>query len=203
MSNGFEDVSRETLERLDIYFRLLSQWQKKINLVSNSTLSNLWTRHVEDSLQCLEIMPQKSHWVDIGTGAGFPGMVIAIALADQSNANVKLVESNHKKCAFLRAVIRETGAKAEVFPVRADQYISHQEGPEIICARALMPLAGLLDLCQPWLSHQSTGLFHKGCNFAGELKETRDKWHFDLIEHGSKTSQDSVILEIANLKRRR
>jgi len=194
-------VSRETLKRLDIYHQLLLRWQQKT--ISSSTLADFWTRHIADSLQCIAIMPDKYQWTDIGAGAGFPGLVLAIVLADKQEANVRLIESNNKKCAFLRTVIRETGACAEVFPVRAENFIkTNNSTEEMVCARAVMSLDELFELCEPWLGNRSTGLFHKGRNYCRELEETHDKWRFDLIEHKSAVNQDSVVLEVSGLQRR-
>ncbi len=195
------NVSRETMERLELFHKLLTRWQKKTNLVSTSTLEEFWTRHVIDSIQCLDLKPHVLDWADIGSGGGFPGLVIAIALADNEDTMVRLIESNNKKCAFLRAVIRETGARAAVLSSRAEAVIVGSNPPEIVCARAVTSLSALLQICEPWLSAKSTGLFHKGRNFRLELEETHDKWRFDLIEHQSRVIPESVILEISNLAR--
>lgn len=194
------DVSRETLDRFGIYFRLLKQWQKKTNIVAPSTIDLFWERHIADSLQCIQILPDKSNWVDIGTGGGFPGLVIAIALADAKPNKVCLVDSNQKKCAFLRAVIRETGISAQVVSERIEQVVRKGNAPEVVTARALTTLDGLLTLCKPWLSGPTIGLFHKGRDYRRELRETDGRWEYDLIEHKSSSASDSVILELSNLR---
>jgi 16S rRNA (guanine527-N7)-methyltransferase len=194
------NVSRETLSRFHIYFQLLKKWQKKTNIVAPSTIGQFWQRHIEDSLRCIHILPEKRHWVDIGTGGGFPGLVIAIALADNKGSTVSLVDSNLKKCAFLRTVIRETGVSAEVIPQRIEQVIHKENAPEVVTARALTELDGLMHLCEPWLSQSTIGLFHKGRDYRRELEKTNGRWTFDLIEHPSEYSAESVILELSNLK---
>jgi 16S rRNA (guanine527-N7)-methyltransferase len=108
------DVSRESIELLQIYVDLLVEWQKKTNLVSNSSLDEIWRRHICDSIQCRAIFPNKLNWLDIGTGAGFPGLVLSILARNESEFVMNLVESNNKKCAFLRKVSRDTGAMANV-----------------------------------------------------------------------------------------
>ncbi len=195
-------VSRETLERLKIYQALLVQWQQKTNLVAPSTLDDFWQRHIADSLQCHWLYPEKVRWSDIGTGGGFPGMVIAITLAENPDSNITLIDSNQKKCAFLRTVLRETGARALVVCKRIEQFVAADNGPDIVTARAVASLDSLLQLCEPWLMDKTVGLFHKGRDFRQELQEAHGRWRFDLIIHPSRNSEDSVILEIARLRQR-
>lgn len=194
------DVSRETFEKLEIYFDLLTKWQAKTNLVADSTLDSFWQRHVADSAQCVRIKPNGQRWTDIGSGAGFPGMVIAIILGDNPGSNITLVESNLKKCAFLRVVARETATQVNVQPLRLEKYIERGPVPEIVTARAVLPLIKLLDMSTPWLSGKTIGLFHKGRDYRQEIENARSKWQYDLIEHQSVVAADSAILEITNLK---
>lgn len=195
-------VSRETFQQLNIYFQLLKQWQAKTNLVANSTLDAYWSRHVADSLQCYQLKPLVKTWVDIGSGGGFPGLVVAIMLSNNPQTKVTLVESNQKKCAFLRAVARKTNIAIDVRAERIENFVHQNNAPEVVTARALAPLDNLLEMCWPWLSGKTIALFHKGRDYQQEIKETNDKWQFELIEHRSKTATASVILEISNLKRR-
>lgn len=131
-------VSRETLARLEKYVDLLLLWQRTTNLIAPSTIPNLWTRHVADSLQLLDLAPQARTWVDLGSGGGFPAIPIACALAGQAGATMHLVESNHKKAAFLREAIRATNAPAQVHAERVEKYTGEPVGSvDVVSARAL------------------------------------------------------------------
>jgi 16S rRNA (guanine527-N7)-methyltransferase len=145
-------VSRETAARLDRFVALLLQWQAKINLIAPSTIPELWTRHVADSLQLLALAPDARVWIDLGSGAGFPGLVLGCALADKPGSVVHLVESNVKRAAFLREAIRVTGAPAIVEPVHIED-IAQNQGlkADAVTARALAPLDRLLQLAYPWI----------------------------------------------------
>src|SRR5712672_2846774 len=116
-------VSRETTARLDRFVALLLQWQKTTNLIAPSTIPNLWTRHIADSLQLLDLAPDAKIWVDLGTGGGFPGLAIACALYGTPGRRVHLIESNAKKAAFLRAAVAETEAPAVVHGVRIEKFV--------------------------------------------------------------------------------
>ena len=198
-------VSRETIAAFETYLALLKTWQTKTNLVAPGTLESNWERHVCDSLQALALYPDANRWMDLGSGAGFPGMVIAIANRDKPSHSHVLVESNHKKCAFLRAVARETGARAIVESDRIEsvtkRYLALKECPEIVTARALAPLSKLLELAEPMLTAGAIGLFHKGRDFAREVEDCRGLWEFDLVIHESRIEAGSVLLEIRNPKR--
>ncbi len=163
-------VSRETFERLEVYETLLRRWQAKINLISASTVPDIWTRHFADSAQILEILPSADIWVDMGSGAGFPGLVIAIQIRDRSNGIVHLIESDAKKCAFLREVSRETGARTEVHRARIED-IAGELVAQAVTARALAPLSRLVELASPLLRTGATGVFLKGQDIAAELTE--------------------------------
>lgn len=194
-------VSRETFERLKILVARVEEWQKKTNLVAPSTLNDMWGRHIADSLQCIKLKPDARHWVDIGSGGGFPGLVIAAAMADFEESSVDLIESIQKKCSFLRQVNRQMQAPAKVHCDRIENISSSIAQPEIVTARALAALPLLLELASPWLLNGATALFHKGREFESELADCDGLWSFDLINHESVISTDSVILEISNLKR--
>lgn len=201
--NSIHPVSRETLERLGLYREQLLRWQAKTNLVGPATLTDFWSRHVADSLQCLALYPQTRVWADLGSGGGFPGLAIAIANAGESDKNHHLVESIHKKCAFLRSVVRETGARATVHCERIESVAKHianlPEKPQIVTARALAPLPRLLALAHPILASGAVGLFHKGREFEAELRECDGLWQFDLVVHKSRIEIGSVLLEVRNL----
>jgi 16S rRNA (guanine527-N7)-methyltransferase len=170
-------VSRETSERLDRFVAELLRWQQRINLIAPSTIPKLWTRHVADSLQLLPLAPRARRWVDLGSGGGFPGMVIACALADVPGARVDLVEANAKKAAFLREAARVTGGPATIHPVRIGDFAQNPPAAvEIVTARALAPLAELLAQAYPLLSAGAEGLFPKGQDVAAELTEAAKCW---------------------------
>ncbi|QKV20706.1 16S rRNA (guanine(527)-N(7))-methyltransferase RsmG [Oricola thermophila] len=196
------NVSRETRTRLEDYAALYEKWSSRINLTAPSTQKDFWRRHVADSAQLLEIAPDARHWVDLGSGGGFPGMVIAILLQDVPGARVELVESNRKKTAFLQAVKACCAPSAVVHSARIEDVVSRIAAPEIVTARALAGLPKLFDLSSDWLQHGSRALFHKGRGYAGEIEESRAKWTFDLVRHGSRIDPESVILDITGLRSR-
>lgn len=204
------DVSRETLERLDQFTELLLAWQPRINLVSPSSLSSLWTRHIADSLQLLELVGPPAGagrnggvWLDLGSGAGFPGLVIACALAGIPGARVHLVESNLKKAAFLREVVRETKVPATVHAARIETMAF---GPgatvDYVTARALAPLPELLEMIAPFLKKGAKALLLKGQNLGTELTEATKTWHIEANAVPSKTSKAGRILIVYALSKR-
>ena len=177
------DVSRETIERLYIYEELLLRWQKVKNLVAPSTLPELWSRHFADSLQILPLMPDAVTWVDLGSGAGFPGLVIAIQLVGKPGSSVHLVESDHRKCAFLREVARETGAPAFVHNQRIENIAGKFEKIDAVTARALASMDKLLKLSRPILEKGAIGFFLKGQDVAAELTDNSifSSVHLELL----------------------
>ena len=194
-------VSRETLQRLERYIDLLLQWQAKTNLIAPSTIPQLWTRHVADSLQLLDLAPDARTWVDFGSGGGFPAIPIACALAGKPGAMVHLVESNGKKAAFLREAIRVTGAPGHVHMDRVEKYTS---GPvksvDVVSARALAPLKVLCDQAFPLIERGAIGLFPKGLDVAAELTEAAKYWNIDATTVASKTSPEGCIVVVKALK---
>jgi 16S rRNA (guanine527-N7)-methyltransferase len=162
------DVSRETEERLAVYVALLRRWQTVKNLVGPGTLDVVWTRHIADSAQLKALAPEARTWVDIGSGAGFPGLVVAILLREYSDARVHLVESNQRKCAFLREVARETGAPATVHAGRIEEVLPSFSGVDVLSARALAALPQLLLWGKRLIDAGTTALFLKGEEFAAE-----------------------------------
>ena len=194
-------VSRETIERLTVYVDRLKTWQKKTNLVSNTTLDAIWSRHIADSLQCFALFPDARQWADLGSGGGLPGMVLAILLADVDGANVHLVESNQKKCAFLRGIGRQTESVARVRCGRIESETKQIPDVEIVTARALTGLSGLFDYTLPLIERGAVGLFHKGRDYQRELADCGGLWKFDLVEHPSRIEADSVLLEIRSLEK--
>ncbi|WP_300518448.1 16S rRNA (guanine(527)-N(7))-methyltransferase RsmG [Aliiroseovarius sp.] len=194
------DVSRETLARLDGYAGLLTKWNPAINLVAPSTLGQLWTRHFLDSAQVLEIAPEGRTWVDIGTGGGFPGLIVAILAAEKRpDLRVTCIESDLRKATFLRTVAREIGVKADVISKRIEQV--DPLGADILSARALAPLAQLLSYAERHLSPNGRALFLKGANHAAEMQEALEKWTFRADTYPSKTSSEAVILSLGDIRR--
>ena len=197
-------VSRETLERLETFEAEFRRWSARINLAAPSTLDALWQRHILDSAQLFALKPQALAWLDLGSGGGFPGAVLAILLIERPGGRIELVESNNKKAAFLRTVLSGLGAPAAVHVCRIEEAFARTAASEIVTARALAPLPRLLDLAAPWLARDgaaATALFHKGRDYAAELAESRDGWRFDLVEHTSKIDPAGRILEISGLAR--
>jgi 16S rRNA (guanine527-N7)-methyltransferase len=198
------DVSRETRERLDRLAELFIKWAAKINLVAPSTLDQLWTRHIQDSLQIRNIVSRPGRWIDLGSGGGFPGVITAITLAEKQEGWVDLVESNHKKCSFLRLALAETGGRGTVHPLRIEDASRSLSAPDYISARALADLDMLLGYTFPWVL-ANPGLrmvFHKGRDYETEINKARGRWDFDLVIHESEVEADSVLLEITSLTRR-
>ena len=193
-------LEKPAFERLEAYVAYLKTWQQKTNLVAPSTLSEIWDRHIADSLQCLALKPDCHTWLDLGSGGGFPGMVIAIVMADKPEGSVSLIDSNGKKTAFLRQVNRQVGAKAKILTGRIEEFHELDIQPEVVTARALTAMPNLLRLSSPWLLQGATGLFHKGREYRSELEECVGLWEYDLIDHRSRISDESVLLEVSNLK---
>ncbi|MBY2935907.1 16S rRNA (guanine(527)-N(7))-methyltransferase RsmG [Rhizobium leguminosarum] len=200
--NGLR-VSRETQERLQHFAVLFQKWAKAINLVAPSTLDDLWHRHIADSSQVFQINPQAISWVDLGSGGGFPGVITAIFLAELKEGWVHLVESNHKKAAFLRTALRETNARGSVHILRIEDAYAEVGECDAISARALADLDGLIEYSAPWMlgKENCRGIFHKGRDYLREVNKARGRWEFDLLEHKSAVEQESVILEVSNLRR--
>jgi 16S rRNA (guanine527-N7)-methyltransferase len=156
-------VSRETGERLAVYVDLLAHWRKKTNLIAESTFPTVWTRHIADSAQLLALAPEAKRWIDMGSGAGFPGLVIAIQLAAVPGAIVHLVESDQRKCAFLREAIRVTQAPATIHATRVEAIDRANLGPvDAVTARAFAPLPLTLKLARTWIERGAVGVFPRG-----------------------------------------
>ncbi|PTW50535.1 MULTISPECIES: 16S rRNA (guanine(527)-N(7))-methyltransferase RsmG [Rhodovulum] len=196
------DVSRETSGRLSAYAVLLRKWNPAINLVARSTLDDLQTRHFDDSAQLFALCPPDArHWVDLGSGAGFPGLVIAILAADSvSDLRVTLVESDQRKATFLRTVCRDLGlATTNVIDTRIE--LAEPQGADVLSARALAPLPRLLDYAERHLAPGGTALFPKGARFADEIDAALASWRFDVQNHPSKTDPQAVVLKLGGIAR--
>ncbi|MFK7939591.1 MAG: 16S rRNA (guanine(527)-N(7))-methyltransferase RsmG [Roseovarius sp.] len=201
MSHEDLDVSRETFDRLQIYVDLLGKWNAKINLVSKSTLKDVWTRHILDSAQLLKLAPDHSKtWADLGSGGGFPGLVIAImAIETNSPKKVLLVESDQRKAAFLRTIIRETDAPAEVLTDRIEDIAPLNA--DVISARALADLSTLLEFAERHMAKTGTALFLKGVQWEKELLSAQSEWNFEYRVDNSLTENGPVILGITGVSR--
>jgi 16S rRNA (guanine527-N7)-methyltransferase len=185
------------LQRLKIYERLLKRWQRAINLVGTSTLEELWIRHFADSLQVADAVPGTRRWLDLGSGAGFPGLVTAIRLAGEASAAVHLVESNRRKCAFLREAARETGAPAIVHCGRIEDILPTLDGPfDAVSARALAPLETLIGHAEKFLLQGAVGVFPKGKGFLAELTPSLTEGKYAITAVPSKTDPDARLIVV-------
>ena len=199
-------VSRETSERLDAFVALLLNRQRTTNLIAASTIPHLWTRHIADSLQLLDLAPGARVWADLGTGGGFPGLMIAIALADQPGTIVHLIDSNKKKAAFLSEAQRVTGAPAVVHLARIEEFAAGFAAPlEVVTARAVAPLKLLLKQSFPLLGKSGAiGLFPKGQNAELELTEARaamGTWRMNATLVPSRTDAAARIVVVRDVER--
>ena len=201
MSKLSLDVSRETMDRLEVYVQLLKKWNPKINLVSRSTLDDLWERHFVDSAQLYSLVPSGfCRWVDLGSGGGFPGMVCAIIAAEKSpESEFTLIESDARKSVFLRTVARETGVKATVITDRIER--ASPAEADVLSARALADLPTLLEFCARHLQKTGTALLPKGVYWEKEVQDARKSWFFGCEPTTSITESGAVILRIGGISR--
>jgi len=195
-------VSRETEERLDRYIALLREWQAKTNLVAPSTLPQLWTRHIADSLQLVDLVPSAKRWADLGSGGGFPGVVLACAMAGTPDARIHLVERVAKKAAFLREAIRVTTSPGVVHLAEIGDNVDRITGPvDCVTARALAPLHQLIGFAEPLMRQGAKALFLKGQDVEAELTEAAKYWNIEPQLHQSRTG-DGWIVELNAAERR-
>lgn len=186
-------VSRETLQRLEIFGETLRRWQTKINLISPGSVDALWSRHMLDSAQLVDHIPSGTKIItDLGSGAGFPGLVIAIMTGIETH----LVESDTRKSAFLREVVRQTDANVDIHNGRAEDMAPWSSG--VITARALAPLPKLLTYAAPFLGSNACCLLLKGTAWREELTEAEKSWHIQCQDVVSKTDPNGRILIIRN-----
>ncbi|CUK09519.1 Ribosomal RNA small subunit methyltransferase G [Shimia thalassica] len=207
MMNGAKEVlaqlnvSRETSEKLLLLSSLLEKWNPKINLVSKSSLKDLWMRHILDSAQIYELPPENAqNWVDIGSGGGFPGLVIAILSAENANSRkITLIESDQRKCAFLRTVLRETEVPATVLSERIEK--ADPQRADVLSARALADLSLLFEFSERHLGERGIALFPKGATWQKEVKLAQESWSFKYDAIKSKTEPEAVILKVGEIRR--
>lgn len=190
------DVSRETFERLQIYVDELRRWQRAVNLVSPSTLGTAWHRHVQDCLQLRDVVPDAETWLDMGSGGGLPGLV----LAADDRLSVTLVESDSRKCAFLRHTASRMGIRVDIREGRLEELMGDIRSiPHVVTARALAPLTRLLGYAHPLIGAGAIGVFPKGKRVKDELTDAHESWTFDLDVRDSRTDPDGRILCIRHL----
>lgn len=192
-----EHVSRETKDRLAIYVGELRRWQAKINLVGPKTLDDVWRRHVQDSAQLAPLIPLGSRIIDLGSGAGFPGLVLAI----MGVGEVHLVESDQRKAAFMREVIRLTGANAQVHALRIEKMTPM--AANFVTSRALSSIEQLLEFAEPFLKEGGCCLFLKGKSWKEELTAAKKAWNMRAESTPSRTDPEGVILKISEVRRER
>jgi 16S rRNA (guanine527-N7)-methyltransferase len=192
------DVSRETSERLDTVILTLDAWRKRSNLIGPREWPQIWSRHVADSYQILPHIPETANCVDLGSGAGFPGLVISAA---RPKGHVTMMESVGKKCAFLRAAIEAAGLNASVYQGRIEA--APPSDADIVTARAFAPLPKLLEYAWPWMKNGAMGVFLKGERWNEELTDARQSWNFAYEAIPSRTGGSGVILIVRELKRGR
>ena len=194
------DVSRETFERLNTLHELVSKWNKTINLVSKSSLPDLWGRHIWDSAQVACLVTSGKTWVDIGSGGGFPGLVVAIMnLEIAADRQTVMIESDTRKATFLRTAIRELQLNARVLSERIEK--AAPQHADVLSARALAELPLLLGFAERHLAPGGTALFMKGTSWEKELQNASESWSFDVKVHKSKTDPEAAILELKEIER--
>jgi 16S rRNA (guanine527-N7)-methyltransferase len=195
------DVSRETWENLVAFEAAVRRWNPTVNLVSRGSLDDLWTRHIEDSAQIFEHCPPDARtWADLGSGGGFPGIVVAILAKERSpDLRVTLIESDLRKATFLRQLVREMALPADVLSERIESL--PKRSADVVSARALAPLRNLLGMAETHLKPDGVGLFPKGEHHLEEIAEAKTVWDFDVEAHPSRLQPNAAILIVRKIKR--
>ncbi len=201
LPDAWADVSRETLERLEAYGALIRKWNPRINLVSQATLDALWCRHFADSAQLFRLAPDTAaHWADLGSGGGFPGLVIAVLAAEaRPRLRITLVESDQRKAAFLATAGRLLDVQVDVRAERIETL--PPLGADVLSARALAPLDTLLGHAERHLAPGGVALFPKGATAAAEVARALEHWRFSIQKEPSKTDAEGVIMIIGGISR--
>jgi 16S rRNA (guanine527-N7)-methyltransferase len=198
--SDFNNVSRETIEQLRLFEALAQKWTRKINLVSARDISQIWSRHIVDSMQVFACAPGTGDWLDLGSGGGFPGIVAAIMARESGpDRNFTLVDSDQRKCAFLRTVSRDLGLSITVHASRIDEL--DPIGADVLSARALSDLGSLLHHAEHHLAPNGIALFPKGATWEKEHREAQKHWSYELEVIKSETNPDATILKIKELTR--
>lgn len=196
-----DSVSRETMDDLCKFERLVQKWTSKINLISPEEKSRIWNRHIWDSSQLFLLLQKRPlSWIDLGSGGGFPGLVLAVLDKKERNLDLTLVESDARKCVFLRTAVRELKLNATVVQKRIEELPTQR--PDYISARALAPLENLLGSTEGLRSPRTISVFPKGKNWQSEVDIASKQWQFDIEIHASKTDPQAAILEITNVERK-
>lgn len=194
------NVSRETMARLEVFEQVIRKWNPRINLVSKSSLDNLWLRHIADSVQVFRCAGPADHWVDIGSGGGFPGLIVGILAVDEApDMKLTLIESDQRKSAFLRNAARECGARVTVISERIERV--EPQNADILSARALADLSLLLEFAERHMAPSGLSLFPKGASWKKEVDNARQRWRFDAEPVTSLTEAEAVILKIKGVAR--
>jgi len=194
-------VSRETMQRLEEYVQLLKKWNPAINLVAKSTINDVWARHIVDSAQVFNYAPENpTLWTDFGSGGGFPALVCAVLAKERDHSTeFVLVESDQRKCEFLRTVIRNLSLNARVMSARVEEL--DPLSADVVTARALGSLSMLLSCAERHMQPTGVALFLKGQNYAEEVAESLANWRYILEEFDSETNQDAKILRLREIER--
>jgi 16S rRNA (guanine527-N7)-methyltransferase len=193
------NVSRETLGRLKLFAGLLEDWNARLNLVSANSLPDIWRRHIWDSAQLADLIPpEATSLVDLGSGAGFPGLVLAIILRARGAVRTVLYEATTKKCSFLAEAAARTGAPVEIRNGRIEK--ADHEPFDVLTARACAPLEKLLGYAQAFQGPETINLFLKGQSIAVELTEARKSWNMKALRHPSRSDPSGAILEVRELR---
>jgi 16S rRNA (guanine527-N7)-methyltransferase len=196
-------VSRETVGRLDLLVQELSHWKEVKNLIGPAELGRVWTRHIVDSAQLLELTPDAERWLDLGSGGGFPGLVLGIILKDRGRGEIDLIEANGRKCAFLRHAARVTGARAHVRQGRVEDLVGNYVGKvDVVTARAVASLTQLLDWSKDLLRSGTIGIFHKGRDVEAELTQAAKSWKLEVEQRPSLTDREGRIVIVRSLEPR-
>lgn len=199
-------VSNETREKLETYEALLKKWQKTINLVAPSTLSEVWHRHFADSAQLWSYRPPGAKtWLDLGSGAGFPGLVLAILASETGQTRHILVEADSRKAAFLREVARQTGVPVDILCMRIENPETHDKVgvADCVTARALAPLSKLVEIAAPYFASSTLGMFLKGRDVAAEIENAAQDWQFAFELIPSVTEEGGRVALLKALEPRR
>ena len=182
-------------QQLEIYENLLLRWQSSINLVGRSTLDEVWTRHFLDSAQLADLAPLDRRWADLGSGAGFPGLVIALFQQTHAAGEMHLIESDKRKAAFLREVSREIGARAHIHNERCEDVLSEIQ-PEVVVSRAMTDIGRLIAYAQPFVEKGGVGLFPKGRDIVVELTRASIPSNFQIVLKQSRTDPEAAIVQV-------
>lgn len=185
-------------DELAIFERLLVKWQSKLNLVGPSTVENMWVRHFADSAQLIDAVPKGKRWADLGSGAGFPGMVVSFSMKDHRAGEMHLIESDKRKAAFLREVSRETGSPAIVHNARCEDVLT-DIAPNIVASRAMADLNTLIGYAKPFVEKGGIGLFMKGRDIASELTKTSIPSNFTLSITQSRIDPESSVVRVESI----